>query len=296
MSAASAVGPIVRLGTDRIALEVLPEVGARIHRLTVDGHDLIRTPADPTRHLDDPWFWGSYPMAPWCNRIAPGRTLVAGHELDLAPNFPDGTAIHGQVARAGWRRVDDGAFRIRAGGDGWPWPYEVEQSFVIGDTGLDLDLRLTNLADDPMPAGIGFHPWFVRPLSVAFAASSVHGSNLATNPEPVPVAGPFDLRRLQPMPEDLDATWVDIGEPPIRLAWPAVGLGAVVTFDAPTRFVTAASPAAIDAVAVEPQTHAPGGIRRLLEGEPGGLALLGAGDTLELSVRIAFSADASAQT
>jgi hypothetical protein len=39
----------------------------------------------------------------------------------------------------------------------------------------------------------------------------------------VPVDGPLDRRRLEPMPDDLDATWVDIGEPPIRLAWPDPG-------------------------------------------------------------------------
>ncbi len=296
MNVARTVGPVVRLGNDRVMLEVLPEVGARIHRLVVDGHDIIRTPADPTRHLDDPWFWGSYPMAPWCNRIDPGRTRVAGHDLDLAPNFPDGTAIHGQVAQASWRQVDEGTFRIRAGGDGWPWRYEVEQAFFPTDAGLDLELRLTNLADDAMPAGIGFHPWFRKPLSVAIAATSIHRSNLATERDPVPVGGVFDRRVLEPMPDDLDGTWVDIGEPPIRLAWPASGLGAVITFDAPTRFVTAASPAAIDAVAVEPQTHAPAGIRRVLNGEPGGLALLGAGDTLELVVRIAFTRGEIGQT
>ncbi len=283
------VGPLVRLGSDRIQLEILPDVGARIHRLRVDGHDLIRTPADLERHLDDPWFWGSYPMAPWCNRIAPGRTAVAGRVLDLAPNFPDGTAIHGQVARAAWRQVDDGMFRIRAGGDGWPWPYEVEQAFVISSSALGLELRLTNLGDAPMPGGIGFHPWFTKPLHVAIGATSVHASNLATDPQPVPIAGVLDRRRLEPMPDDLDGTWVDLTEPPIELEWPETGLHAVITFDAPTRFVTAASPAAIDAVAVEAQTHAPQAIRRLLNGEPGALALLGAGDTLELLVRIEFT-------
>jgi aldose 1-epimerase len=289
VTAESAAGPIVRLGDARIELEILPDVGGRIHRLQVDGHDLIRTPADLARHLDDPWFWGSYPMAPWCNRIAPGRMPVAGRELDLASNFPDGTAIHGQVSRAAWRQLDNGRFRIRAGGDGWPWAYEVEQAFTIGPAALDLELRLTNLDDGPMPAGIGFHPWFVKPLEVAIAATSVHRDNLATEPQPVPVADAYDRRRLERMPDDLDGTWVDIGEPPIRLAWPGFGLGAVVTFDAPTRFVTAASPAAIDAVAVEPQTHAPQAIRRFLNGEPGALALLPGGETLALLVRIAFT-------
>ncbi|HEY7130717.1 MAG TPA: hypothetical protein VH440_00620 [Candidatus Limnocylindrales bacterium] len=282
------VGPIVRLGDDRIRLELLPAVGARIHRLQVDGHDVIRSPADLARHLDDPWYWGSYPMAPWCNRIAPGRMVVAGRELDLPVNFPDGTAIHGQVARAAWDQVDAGTFRIRAGGDGWPWPYEVEQRFAIAGTTLDLTLALANLADDPMPAGIGIHPWFRKPLHVAIGARAVHADNLATEAEPVAVSGLTDRRRLEPMPDDLDGTWADLTEPPIELSWPETGLGAVIGFDAPTRFVTAASPAVVDAVAVEPQTHAPAGIRRLIDDEPGALALLPAGEHLTLAIRMTF--------
>ena len=85
-----------------------------------------------------------------------------------------------------------------------------------------------------MPAGIGIHPWFLKPVEVAIAASSVHHSNTASEAVPVPVDGVFDRRRLEPMPDDLDGTWVDVGEPPIALAWPETGLQAVVTFDAPT--------------------------------------------------------------
>jgi hypothetical protein len=50
----------------------------------------------------------------------------------------------------------------------------------------------------------------------------------------------------------------------------------------------AASPTEIDAVAVEPQTHAPAGIRRLVNREPGALTLLDPGATLAMTVRIAF--------
>jgi aldose 1-epimerase len=227
-------------------------------------------------------------MAPWCNRIAPGRMAVAGKELDLPVNFPDGTAIHGQVAQAAWEQVDAGRFRILGGGDGWPWRYEVEQRFAIAGATLELTLGLTNRSDDPMPAGIGIHPWFRKPLRVAIGARGVHADNLATEAEPAPVSGRTDRRALEPMPDDLDGTWADLTEPPIELAWPETGLHGVITFDAPTRFVTAAAPAAVDAVAVEPQTHAPAGIRRLLNGEPGALALLPAGETLTLAIRMAF--------
>lgn len=285
----SDLGALVRIAGGPIELEVLPEVGARLHRLRVHGHDLLRTPDDLRPHRDDPYFYGSYPMAPWCNRVAAGPLTVAGRLIDLPATFPDGTAIHGQVSRRPWTQVDEGRFRIGAGGDGWPWEYEVEQRIRIDGARLELALRLTNVSDAPMPGGIGFHPWFRRPVRVAIAAASVHPSNLATDAEPVPVAGRFDRHALEEMPEGLDSTWADLAEPPVVLEWPAAGIQATMTVDAPSRFIVAATLRGTDAVAVEPQTHAPDGIRRLLAGEPGGLALIPPDASLELVVGLAFA-------
>jgi len=278
---------IVRIGDGSVEVEVLPAVGARLHRLRAFGQELLRTPDDPQRHHDDGWFWGSYPMAPWCNRVAAGPMLVAGRPIDLPATFPDGTAIHGQVSRRAWEDHGDGAFHVAGGRDGWPWPYTVDQRITIAADQLELDLRLTNRADVPMPGGIGVHPWFRKPLRVAIAAARVHPSNLATEPDPIPVNGPFDLRRLAPMADGLDAAWAEVADPPVVLEWPE-GIRATMSVVAPTRFIVAASPAAIDAVAVEPQTHAPDGIRRLRNGEPGGLALIAPGESLRLRVRLAF--------
>ena len=280
-------GELVRLAGGPIELEIVPAVGARLHRLRAFGYDLLRTPHDLRPYLDDPYFYGSYPMAPWCNRVPAGRSVVAGHVVDLPASFPDGTAIHGQVSRRAWSVVGDGRFRITGGGDGWPWPYEVEQQFEIAGARLILGLRLTNLADSAMPGGLGFHPWFRAPVEVRIGADAVHPDNHATLAEPIPVSGAYDLRRLGPMAHGLDATWAGISDPPIVLAWPDAGIRATFEVDAPTRFVTAAN-LFDDAIAVEPQTHAPDGLGRLVRGEPGGLALIPPGGTLELRVTIDF--------
>jgi aldose 1-epimerase len=279
---------VVRIGSGRIEVEVIPEVGARIHRLRVDGLDLLRTPPDARRHLDDPYFWGSYPMAPWCNRVAAGQATVAGHDLDLPVTFSDGTAIHGQVSRVPWAEDGDASFRVQAGGDGWPWPYEVRQAIEVDDNSVVVQLRLTNLADDPMPAGIGLHPWFRRPIRVAIDAAGVHRSNLEPSARPEPVAGRLDRRRLGTLPDGLDAAWTGLADPPVVLAWPAAGLRATFRVSPTVRYLVAASPGEIEAVAIEPQTHAPAGLRRLLNQEPGALELLDPGATLALTVRLVF--------
>ena len=281
---------LVHIADGSIEVEVLPAVGARLHRLRAFGHDLLRTPDDLRPHRDDSYFYGSYPMAPWCNRVAAGPAMIAGRPIDLPASFPDGTAIHGQVARAPWEVDGDGVFRIAAGGDGWPWPYEVEQRIRIAGDRLQLDLRLTNRSTDPMPGGIGFHPWFLRPIQVAIAAAAVHRSNVASEPRPVPVSGIFDRRRLEALPDGLDSTWTDLDDPPVVLLWPGADIRATMTVEAgqSDRYIVAATLPGTDAVAVEPQTHAPDGLRRLQQGEPGGLALLPPGAALELGVGLRF--------
>ena len=275
-----------------IEVEVLPEFGARLHRLRAFGVDLLRTPADAAQHLSEPINWGAYPMAPWCNRLAAGPVAVGARTLEVPPNFRDGTAIHGQVFAVPWRELDEGAFAVRAGGDWWPWPYEVREEIAFAEATLRITLRLTNLGEDPMPAGLGLHPWFVRPVEVVLRADTVYPTNLEHQRVAEPVNGRLDRRAGGPLPVGLDATWTGLGEPPIELRSPASEIRATLTFEAPNRCVAAASVADVDAVAIEPETHAPFGLRRLLAGEPDGLRWLEPGASLDLRIALRFAQEA----
>jgi aldose 1-epimerase len=228
-------------------------------------------------------------MAPWCNRVAAAPTEVGGRTVSLARNFPDGSALHGQVYAAPWSVEPDGSLSIAAGGDGWPWPYACSIRVTVDAATVIIHQSLTNLAKEPMPAGLGIHPWFLRPLCIRVAASRVVPSNVDPDSALEPVAGDLDLRRLRPVPDDLDATWLTMADPAVELEWPDLGIGAVMRIRSEAgRCVAVASPASLDAVAVEPQTHAPQGLRRLLAGEPGGLRPLEPGASLWLTTELAF--------
>lgn len=274
------------LRSGELDVVLLPELGARIHRLRAFGEDLVRAPPDPATHAADPFDWGAYVMAPWCNRVPPGPTSVAGRTVDLAPNFADGTVIHGQVAARPWAVDSDGSLRITGGGDGWPWPYEVVARVSVAGPTLTLDYRLVNRSDAVMPAGIGLHPWFRRPAEVRVGAEKVYPDNAASPAVPVAVAGALDLRGLGIPTPGLDGTWVDPAPPAAELAWPHAGLHGTIEADASRVHVAVATPRRLDAIAVEPQTHGPDGLRRLVNGEPDALTLLPPGEALGLTVRI----------
>jgi aldose 1-epimerase len=277
---------IVRVESDAISAELLPAIGARLHRLRAFGHDLLRTPEDPATHASDPFFWGAYVLAPWANRLHAGPMRAAGRPVDLPANFSDGSAIHGQVYDRAWHH-DGGRFTIAAGGDGWPWRYEVEARGAAEARTLRLAYTLLNRSDAPMPAGLGLHPWWRQPVEVAIAGRSVYPTTTDSPPMPESVAGRFDRRALEPMPHGIDAAWTDLDDPAVELRWPDAGVGLTMrAATTPELHVVVASPPDVDAVAVEVQTHAPQGLRRLEHDEPGALAVIAPGSALSLTIEL----------
>ena len=276
---------------DGLELVLLPELGARIHRLRVDGVDLLRTPHDAGTHRDDPFFWGAYVMAPWCNRAPAEPFEVAGRTVRLRANFGDGSAIHGLVYGRPWEQRDDGSLRVAVdeGEGGWPWGFEVTARPEVRGRTVSLGYEVVNRSNAPMPAGIGLHPWLVAPVTLGVPAEAVYPVNTASPPLPSPIEEPFDLRVPGTPPPGVDATWTDLTTPAIELAWPSLGLGATIEVEAPRVCVAVAAPDAPRAVAVEPQTHAPDGLRRIARGEPDAPHFLEPGASLRLALRLTFA-------
>lgn len=281
---------VVRFATDELEVELLPELGARLHRIRAFGTDLLRTPPDPAAHAEDPFFWGAYVMAPWTNRAGAAPMTIAGRAVDLPANFPDGTAIHGQVFRAPWRHTGEGGFAVEREGAGWPWAYAVTADVSVEGPRLRLRYRLRNPSDAPMPAGIGLHPWWVRPVEVALAARAVHPRNGDLEAEHVEARGSWALDGGQPR-GGLDATWLDLDPAEVRLGWPETGISATLRMrtDGEGPHVAVATPAEPDAVAVEPVTHLPWALDRSARGLPGGIRLLSPGASLSLELDLVVS-------
>jgi aldose 1-epimerase len=275
------------LRSDELEVVLLPELGGRIHRLRAFGTDLLRTPADPAHHAEDPFFWGAYVMAPWCNRAKTGPMTIAGRTVNLPANFDDGSAIHGQVYARPWQVRAEGALHVSGGGDAWPWPYEVIARITADGPTLTCDYRLVNRSDGPMPAGIGLHPWFRRPVALGIPAEAVYPANTESAHDPIPAVGAaHDLRVARVPDSGLDGTWTALAAPHIDLAWARAGIAASIEVEAARVLVAVATPRHLDAVAVEPQTHGPDALRRLEHGEPDAMSLLPPGESLSLTVRI----------
>ncbi len=230
----------LRLEAPGATLEVDLAVGGRLASLRVDGRELLKTEGY------GPIAWGSFPMAPYAGRIRDGTFTFDGRRYDLPITMPP-HAIHGTVLDRRWRVTGPGRIETDLGPD-WPFKGRVVQRFTLSpDT---LTCRLEVHADEPMPASIGWHPWFVRRID------GVEGSlELELDAGAMYVrdaAGITTDRLVEPTPGPWDDCFTELRRPPV-LRWPGF-LELTIESDCPDWVVFTVPD---DALCVEPQTAAP---------------------------------------
>ena len=160
--------------------ELAPQHGGLIAALRHHGRDVLRPlPSGTTEPLEASCF----PLVPYCNRVDQARFDWRGETVTLPRNFaPEPHNLHGIGWHEAWEVVEHDASSCllrhdyaAAEGEGWPWSYRAEQRFTLGESGLRVDLTLTNRSASVMPAGLGFHPYFRRDdtTSVRFEAEEM---------------------------------------------------------------------------------------------------------------------------
>jgi aldose 1-epimerase len=155
---------------------------------------------------------GSFPLVPYSNRIRGGRFTFRGREVSIARNMAsDPSPLHGQAWLAPWEvvRADQREAELRfvhEAGE-WPWRYEARQIFTLDEGGLTVVLACTNLSGEPMPCGLGQHPYFhCTPETVLDTqVESVWTIDEQVLPvEKLPAEGRYDLRQRRVAGQDLD--------------------------------------------------------------------------------------------
>jgi aldose 1-epimerase len=132
--------------------------GGRIAQITIDDTPILKGHAG-----DNPMSWGSFPMVPWAGRIRHGRFPFGAESVQLPVNLPP-HAIHGTVFTNPWIIDDAGRdyCELSTRLDGW-FAGTVTQHLVVDDLGMTCMLSV--IADRDMPATIGWHPCFLKPLT-----------------------------------------------------------------------------------------------------------------------------------
>lgn len=190
-----APGPLVRLAQGALAVDLAPMAGGRIAQITFHGEDWLV--GYDSRH-QAMIAWGSYPMLPWAGRIRHGRFAFGGRRHQLPANL-GGHAIHGVAFGLPWHVDQLSAARAELSlrlpqDERWPFGGMARQRIEVGARQLRLSLAVT-AGDLPMPATIGWHPWFRKPDRLDFRPSRYYPRDpegLPTLPLAAPPPGPWD--------------------------------------------------------------------------------------------------------
>lgn len=170
---------MLRLRRGPLQLDLLPERGGRIAALRCAEQDILVPLADADF---DPDCWpkaGAYPLIPFHNRVRNAR-LSCGSRTAQLPVHPDSKphALHGMTSRCLWQgHVKAQAEAVMAvewsACPTWPWAFVAEQRVLLTDNVISLHLSIENRDDVDMPAGLGWHPFFVKPDKLTDNAETI---------------------------------------------------------------------------------------------------------------------------
>lgn len=157
--------------------EIEPRLGGCIAGLWLDGVPVLRS--TPAAQLSTARQSGSYPLVPFSNRIAQATLRWQGTQHPLVRNNGDEPhAIHGVGWQRAWTVLDsDERFAMLAyehrPDTAWPFAFDCSQTLRLAGDRLELTLAMTNQSQQPAPAGLGWHPYFVKRAGshIAFEAT-----------------------------------------------------------------------------------------------------------------------------
>lgn len=286
----------VRLREGRSIAEVLPEAGGAIATFyweEAGGRlDWLRGPADIARATAE--ACGCFPLVPFSNRVRDGRFSFEGRRVQLPIDAETGPHFeHGHGWRSPWRVLDRDAAQVRIrfdhDADAWPWSYRAEQHIRLSDDELSCRLSVTNFSTDPMPTGLGLHPYFpVTPLArLTAAVSKCWVTDCEVLPvrltAPGPATDPNHGIHLETA--DLDTVFTQWRHS-ARIEWPERGASLEMRAEAPLDFLIIYVPPSMGYCCVEPVSNMTDAFNFASRGQPGtGLIALAAGATVSAKIR-----------
>ena len=292
----------VELQHGELRLTVCPALGGAITRLSINDIDILR-PWDGT---DSVRKTGCFVLAPFSNRVGDSAFEHEGHRYplrSLSPEHP--LPIHGVAWKRVWTVVEQSTstmvmtYTHQPEGEGaldWPFAFEVEHQIHLSDEGVALHLQLRNLDTRSMPAGLGWHPYFLRhdACRLRFAAQSVWQNDARNLPLQLSQIPPeWDFSTVRPLQEPgLDNCFVGRTEP-VQIHWPTQGIELTMeASDTLDRLVVFTPPAEMGFFAVEPVSHANNALC-MDDSAANGMRTLAPGETMQVSCRIGIRMVAS---
>ena len=272
---------MIELRAGGLRCELKPELGGCIAGLWLGDVPVLRS--TPAAQLAAARLSGSYALVPFSNRIGHASLVWQGTQHPLVRNDGDEPhAIHGVGWQRPWAMLDSDAASAMLSYEhrpdaAWPFAFDCSHTLRLRPGALEMTLALTNQSDQPAPAGLGWHPYFVkRP-----------GSRLTFEATGRWEMGPDKLPTVRKSAQGLDTLCDLLSVDHCYDGWDGVarlqdGRLHVTVRSGLTRLVVFTDPSR-DHVAIEPVSHANNAVHLYAQGasvQDLGLRILQPGETM----------------
>jgi aldose 1-epimerase len=288
-------------------LEVLPRLGASPVALEAFAQNSWQPVMRPTPveflSADTSAGFSSYNLAPYSNRIKNNSFIFEGREYQMRPNWSEGSlTIHGDIRDRplAMTRSDQALefwYDARSVNDSnYPFDYTFKTRYSLEDDVFVSHLEVQNVGSTPMPAGLGFHPYFMpsflgssaAPL-LHFQAKSVYLTDSSRIPDGASQAIPLELDFSKPkiatarFIDNVYNDWDGVA----TLAWVGSGYNLRIEGDPIYTHFVVFNGDPDGTVALEPVSHCTDGFNLLAKGIPNtGVKILAPGEVLAGAMRL----------
>ena len=294
----------MELNNGIIRLQVVPEIGGAIVDFSVKKAEqwipIMRPGEMPLSKSSNA---SCFVLIPYSNRLRDGRFSFQGKDYQLRD--AEKHAIHGDVRDRSLQVVEHTENRIVMAFNStevpdinFPFPFSTTLTYSLEGSTLWSEIKLTNLGQEVMPGGCGFHPYFNRRVSGSTGEVelqiNVKGVYPGETPLPtgpaVPISAAQDFHTQRPLDVVLDHCFAGWDRQAI-IEWPGSGIKARFQADPGLEHIIVYSPEGESFFAVEPVTNANDGFNLLARGDKNcGVVILKPGESLK--ARFAITIDA----
>jgi aldose 1-epimerase len=283
-----------RLGASPVALEAL--VGQT-------WQPVMRPTAPELIEEDTSANFSSYNLAPYSNRIKNNTFIFEDREYRLKPNWSDGImTLHGDIRD---RPLDmtrnENALEFfydsrEVNDSNYPFDYTFKTKYSLEDDVFVSHLEVQNVGSTPMPAGLGFHPYFMPTFlgsstapSLHFQARSVYLTDTSRIPDGASGAIPPELDFSSPKNatdifiDNVYNDWDGLA----TLAWVGSGYRLRIEGDPIYSHFVVFNGDPDGSIALEPVSHCTDGFNLMAKGVPNtGVKILEPGEVLAGAMRL----------
>jgi aldose 1-epimerase len=204
-------------------------------------------------------------LVPWSNRISGGGFHFGGRFHPLEPNLSgEPYPIHGNGFSSAWSienaSTEKVELSLRSNGPG-PFRYAAGATYALDAGALSMWLSVRNLGPEPLPFGLGLHPWLVRTPGTLLQAKAQrvtleNSDHLPVGQAPISSRPEWDFAT----PRALPVAWINNAflrwDGHARVLWSERGLALEIVADPPLATYILYSPAGdSDFFCFEPVSH-----------------------------------------